>query len=72
MSLPFHRGQTNMTYRGTSWGGKDKVDEANRSLMEQENDRKWVRKLYHFHLMMFTIYSTLTNLRRNLERKYQR
>ena len=45
MSLPFHRGQissTNMTYRGSSWGGKDKVDEANRSLMEQENDRKWV------------------------------
>lgn len=31
-----------MTYRGTNYGGKDnKVEEANRSLMEQENDRKW-------------------------------
>jgi hypothetical protein len=50
MTLPFHRGQittsNNMTYRGTAWGGKDtKVDEANRSLMEQENDRKWVKKV---------------------------
>jgi hypothetical protein len=46
MSLPLHRGQINpgasMTYRGSTWGGRDKVDEANRSLMEQENDRKWV------------------------------
>ena len=45
MSLPFHRGQvssTNMTYRGNT-GNKDiKVEEANRSLLEQENDRKWV------------------------------
>ena len=48
MSLPFHRGQVNttsnnMTYRGSGWG-KDlgKVEEANRSLLEQENDRKWV------------------------------
>ena len=48
MSLPFHRGQVssttaaNMTYRG-NLGNKDiKVEEANRSLLEQENDRKWV------------------------------
>ena len=47
MSLPHHRGQINnasMTYRGpTAWATKDqKVDEANRNLLEQENDRKWV------------------------------
>lgn len=52
MTLPFHRGQTNMTYRGSAWGGKDKVDEANRSLMEQENDRKWV-KFNYFHKLLF-------------------
>ena len=47
MSLPYHRGQvtTNMNNRtGTGWGTRDqRVEEANRTLMEQENDRKWVR-----------------------------
>ena len=47
MSLPYHRGQvtTNMNNRaGMGWGTRDqRVEEANRTLMEQENDRKWVR-----------------------------
>jgi hypothetical protein len=55
MTLPFHRGQTNMTYRGSNWGGKDKVDEANRSLMEQENDRKWVRLCVVYELHCITV-----------------
>ena len=46
MALPFHRGQvsnqSNMTYRGNSGGKDGKVDEANRSLLEMENDKKWV------------------------------
>jgi hypothetical protein len=51
--LPTHRGQvSNMTHRGagtgsfgsSSGGGRDqKIEDVNRSLLEQENDRKWVR-----------------------------
>jgi len=51
MSLPYHRGQVNnknnMSYRGGSgssnqWGTKNQIaDEANRNLLEEENDRRW-------------------------------
>jgi len=61
MTLPFHRGQTNMTYRGSNWGGKDKVDEANRSLMEQEIDRKWVSK-HHFSIPKFVLQLKYNNV----------
>ena len=51
MSLPYHRGQvtTNMNNRtGAGWGTRDqRVEEANRTLMEQENDRKWVSNKQH-------------------------
>jgi hypothetical protein len=53
MTLPFHRGQinTSMTYRGTNFGNKDaKIDEANRSLLEQENERRLVGNLIHLPL----------------------
>ena len=52
MSLPYHRGQvnnkSNMSYRGNGngngnqWGTKNQIaDEANRNLLEEENDRRW-------------------------------
>ena len=52
MSLPYHRGQVNnknnMSYRGgngsssNQWGTKNQIaDEANRNLLEEENDRRW-------------------------------
>lgn len=49
MSLPYHRGQinnknnNNMSYRGNNqWGTKNQIaDEANRNLLEEENDRRW-------------------------------
>ena len=48
MSLPYHRGHTNpteMTQRGGgNWGTREqRVEEGNRTIMEEENDRKWVR-----------------------------
>jgi hypothetical protein len=48
MSLPYHRGHlNNMNQRGNySWGTRDqRVEEANRNLMEQDNDRRWVRSM---------------------------
>ena len=50
MSLPYHRGHINnnvgsMTHRGGGYqfGTRDqRVEEANRTLMEQENDYKMV------------------------------
>ena len=50
MSFPYHRGHPNtgeMTQRGTgNWGTREqRVEEGNRTLMEEENDRKWVRLL---------------------------
>lgn len=52
MSLPYHRGQVsnnnNMSQRG-NWGTRDqRADEASRTLMELENDRKWVTILFFF------------------------
>mmetsp|Transcript_15725 Transcript_15725/g.15087 ORF Transcript_15725/g.15087 Transcript_15725/m.15087 type:complete len:132 (+) Transcript_15725:173-568(+) len=49
MSLPYHRGHLNagseMNQRsnnGSNFGSRDqRVEEANRTIMEQENDRKW-------------------------------
>lgn len=48
MSLPYHRGQVNnknnMSHRGGSnqWGTKNQIaDEANRNLLEEENDKRW-------------------------------
>ena len=48
MSFPYHRGHPNsaeMTQRGANnWGTREqRVEEGNRTLMEEENDRKWVR-----------------------------
>ena len=51
MSLPYHRGHTSdMNQRGGQgqgqWGTREqRVEEGNRTLMEQENDRKWVSEL---------------------------
>ena len=50
MTLPYHRGHlsADMNNRsgGYGWGTRDqRVEEANRTLMEQENERKWVRAL---------------------------
>ena len=50
MSFPYHRGHPNsaeMTQRGAgNWGTREqRVEEGNRTLMEEENDRKWVRPL---------------------------
>lgn len=48
MSLPYHRGHLNsidMNNRGGTgygWGTRDqRAEEANRTLMEQENDKRW-------------------------------
>ena len=67
MSLPYHRGQVNnknnsMSYRGSNqWGTKNQIaDEANRNLLEEENDRRWsdlginilvyyYNHAYHYH-----------------------
>ena len=50
MSLPYHRGHPNsaeMNQRGGNhWGTREqRVEEGNRTIMEQENDRKWVSNL---------------------------
>lgn len=36
------------------WGTRDqRVEEANRTLMEQENDRKWVRYLHEYEASVY-------------------
>ena len=70
MALPYHRGhlnQSEMTQRGAGYGfgSRDqRSEEASRTLMEQENDRRWVssqviRQSLHyiynlFHLIVIT------------------
>lgn len=59
MSLPYHRGHTasDMNQRGgqgSQWGTREqRVEEGNRTIMEQENDRKWVRSFLLFSLHSF-------------------
>lgn len=46
MSLPYHRGHLTsqeMNRSGNNWGTREqRVEEANRTIMEEENDKKWV------------------------------
>ena len=66
MSLPYHRGQinnkNNMSYRGNNqWGTKNQIaDEANRNLLEEENDRRWSD--LGLFIYLFTLYIILYNI----------
>ena len=52
MSSAYHRNpqnsipNNNMTYRGNFGSREQRIEEGNRNLMEEENDRKWVCQSY--------------------------
>lgn len=52
MSFPYHRGHTNTGNNNTmsrnrQWGTKEqRVEETNRTLLEQENDARLVREMH--------------------------
>ena len=61
MSLPYHRGHASSTsssmYRNNangsgngSYGGKDRANEVSQTLMEMENNQRWVCAVIIFFL----------------------